>query len=61
MNNAEQFDTAPLFSTESQREREIIWSALVDYRGTLDEELSIQACDAMIERVKNTFSWMYNG
>jgi hypothetical protein len=47
-----------IFTATDQRERELIWDALVEYKklGILsDSEMLV---DGMIERVSRTFSWV---
>ena len=47
------------FTASDQREREIIWDALAEYRKTFELDLeATEAVAAMIERVSGTFAWM---
>lgn len=47
------------FTASDQRERELIWDALDQYRQTnAFEPESELAIDAMVKRIEGTFSWM---
>lgn len=47
------------FTTTDQLERELLWSALEEYKRTTElESDSGAAIDAMLKRLKQTFSWM---
>lgn len=46
------------FTVTDQREREIIWDALVEYKNLSGSSEDVAAIDELIERVSRTFSWM---
>lgn len=46
------------FTVTDQREREIIWDALTEYKALSGSSEDAAVIDEMIERVSRTFSWM---
>lgn len=46
------------FTVTDQREREIIWDALSEYKALSGSSEDAAMIDELIERVSRTFSWM---
>jgi hypothetical protein len=46
------------FTVSDQREREIIWDALSEYKKLSGSSEDAAQIDELIERVSRTFSWM---
>jgi len=47
------------FTVTDQREREIIWAALDEYKALCGSSEDVKAIDELIDRVSRTFSWMW--